>query len=105
MQKTFQVTAQGFAQSDRGIFLDLTNCNHYSLIGGIEESGYWRVYIASQNRQDNVLSVMSSRMAYITRKMHKIVENLTSEDFYTSLSPHFAATTHAKKIQKKLFFI
>ncbi len=75
------------------------------LIGSIEESGYWRLYIASQNRQDNVLSVMSSRLAYITRKMRKIVENLTSEDFYTSLSPHFAATTHSKKIQKKLFFI
>jgi len=47
---------------------------------------------------------MSSRIAYITRKMHKIVENLTSEDFYTSLSPHFAATAHAKKNPKKTFF-
>jgi len=36
--------------------------------------------------------------------MHKIVENLTSEDFYTSLSPHFAATAHAKKNPKKTFF-
>jgi hypothetical protein len=30
MQQIFQVTAQGFAQSYRGIFLDLPNCNHYS---------------------------------------------------------------------------
>lgn len=30
MQQIFQVTAQGFAQIYRGIFLDLPNCNHYS---------------------------------------------------------------------------
>jgi len=35
--------------------------------------------------------------------MHKIVENLTSEDFYTGLSPHFAATAHAKKNKKNFF--